>query len=89
MKKWILVNIGCIECGVSSDIVGVFTDKARADALANELLSTHGWREGGQNDFIVFEMPKLDTINDEYLPRTETAQERPIATETNVNEERT
>jgi hypothetical protein len=30
MQKWIVVNIGCIECGVSSNIVGVFTDKERA-----------------------------------------------------------
>ena len=64
--KWIVVNIGCIECGVSSNIVGVFTDKVRADDLAASLYDTHDWREGGQNTFEVFPMPEDDTVNPEY-----------------------
>jgi hypothetical protein len=63
---WILVNIGCIECHVSTAIVGVFSDKARAEALAETLYMTHGWREGGQNAFEVFEMPALDVVAHEY-----------------------
>ena len=66
MKKYIVVNIGCIECGVSSNIVGVFDDKDRADtvvAICNEI---YDWREGGQNSFEVFEMPELNVINPEY-----------------------
>jgi len=63
---WIVVNIGCIECGVSSNIVGVFTDKTRAHNLADSLYDSHGWREGGQNAFEVFPMPELDTMNPEY-----------------------
>jgi len=31
-----VMNIGCIECGVSSAVVGVFADKAKADAIAAE-----------------------------------------------------
>lgn len=84
MKKWILVNVGCIECGVSTNIVGVFTDKQRADDLANALHETHSWREGGQNSFEVFPMPRLDAVNDEYL--TLSAQDEPNATGCNVNE---
>lgn len=30
---WIVVNIGCIECGVSSDIVGVYATQAEAEAV--------------------------------------------------------
>lgn len=66
MTKWIVVNIGCIECGVSSNIVGVFTDKTKADNLADSLYDSHGWRDGGQNAFEVFPMPELDTMNPEY-----------------------
>ena len=65
---WIVVNIGCIECNVSSNIVGVFDDKNRADKLASDLLKTHEWRKGGQNSFEVFPMPPINTIADEYLP---------------------
>jgi hypothetical protein len=63
---WILVNIGCIECGVSSAIVGVFTDEARAEALAKRLEEKMHWREGGQNQFEVFKMPEPDIIAEEY-----------------------
>ena len=66
MNAWILVNIGCIECGVSSAIVGVFTDKERADALADELSTKYHWREMGQNNYEVFAMPTFDIVADEY-----------------------
>jgi len=67
MKKYILVNIGCIECGVSSNIVGVFDNEEKANKLAKEFDEKFGWREGGQNSFEVFEMPELNVINVEYL----------------------
>ena len=67
MAKYMVFNIGCIECGVSSNVVGLFTDKAKADELAHTLHDTHGWREGGQNAFRVFELPEQDgVITEEY-----------------------
>lgn len=63
---WIVVNIGCIECGVSSAIVGVFTDQVRAETIAEELGESHAWREGGQNEFVVFPMPPADQVAPEY-----------------------
>ena len=65
-KKYIVVNIGCIECGVSSNIVGVFDDKEKADAVAAICAAKYNWREGGQNSFEVFEMPELNVVNSEY-----------------------
>ena len=65
-KKYIVVNIGCIECGVSSNVVGVFADKKRADDVADACSEIYSWREGGQNDFEVFEMPEPEIINSEY-----------------------
>ena len=67
MKKYIVVNIGCIECKVSSKIVGVFDSKKKANKLAEDFGIKFNWREGGENHFKVFEMPKLNTINPEYL----------------------
>lgn len=64
---WIVVNIGCIECGVPSNIVGVFTSANDAEMLALELGETHAWREGGQNAFEVFPMPALNVVSSEYL----------------------
>ncbi len=65
--RYIVVNIGCIECGVSSNIVGIFDSKDRADTIAAQLDDTHAWREGGQNSFQVFVEPEVNTINEEYL----------------------
>jgi hypothetical protein len=64
--KYILVNIGCIECGVSSNIVGVFTDKLRAENIRNFLIEFHHWREGGDNHYFIFEMPQDNDIHAEY-----------------------
>lgn len=74
--KYLVFNIGCIECGVSSNIVGVFDDKEKANELANELQETHDWREGGQNNFQVFELPELNVINKEYLKPAKTIEDR-------------
>ena len=71
MKKYIVVNIGCIECGVSSNIVGVFDDDIKANEIAAKLNDTHEWREGGQNAYEVFPMPELNVINEEYLREVE------------------
>lgn len=67
MTKHLLFNIGCIECGVTSAIVGVFTDEAIAQAHADRLNGTHNWREGGQNYFEVFPLPEaLDVVAEGY-----------------------
>jgi hypothetical protein len=51
---YIVVNIGCIECGVSSDIVGVFDNKEAADEACAYCTERYKWRGGGQNEFEVF-----------------------------------
>ena len=63
---WIVVNIGCIECGVSSDIVGVYDNEDEAKAVAETLDDKASWREGGQNSFEVFSMPEVGVLNSEY-----------------------
>lgn len=56
MKRYLVMCIGCIECGVSSAVAGVFYDCAEADAFAEQMDSRHSWRQGGQNSFEVFEI---------------------------------
>ena len=66
---WLVMNIGCIECGVSSAIVGVFGDKEKAEAVAYECSEKYSWREGGQNAFKVFELPEPEIVAPEYIDR--------------------
>ena len=63
---WIVVNVGCIECRVSSNVVGVFTDEGEAQRTAEQLQGIFYWREGGENKFEVFPMPSLNKIHEEY-----------------------
>lgn len=69
--KYLVFNIGCIECGVSSNVVGVFEDEIEANKYANMLKESKdfSWREGGQNSYEVFPMPEDFFINDEYKIR--------------------
>lgn len=63
---WIVVNIGCIECGVSSNIVGMFPSEAEAKAIAEKCDDVFKWREGGHNSFEVFPMPEHGVIAEKY-----------------------
>lgn len=63
---YLVMNIGCIHCGVTSKIVGLFADKVRADAVAADCAKKHGWREGGQNEFEVHELPEPERVDAEY-----------------------
>lgn len=65
--QWIVINIGCIECGVSSAIVGIFADKGRAESVAEMCLYNHHWREDGQNDYIVLRLPEPEIVATEYV----------------------
>lgn len=67
---FLLFNIGCIECGVSSKVVGVFECREMAEETASRLDKSHSWREGGQNCFDVFELPETGVIDPEYAEPT-------------------
>jgi hypothetical protein len=63
---FLVINIGCIECGVSSNIVGLFETEEQANIIAEKCNNKYSWREGGQNNFEVFPLPELGIINSEY-----------------------
>lgn len=56
MTGWIVFNIGCIECGVSSNIVGIYATKEEAEKVVQSCKSTLKWREGGENHFQAFDL---------------------------------
>lgn len=64
---WLVFNVGCIECGVSSNVVGIFVHRGKADKIAKTLNEKHAWREGGQNSYEVFELNRVGDIAEEYL----------------------
>lgn len=58
MKKYMVFNVGCIECGVSSGVVGLYDTQEEADKVAATCQDKLHWRESGQNSFEVFDLEK-------------------------------
>jgi hypothetical protein len=73
MNRFLVFNIGCIECGVSSAVVGTYGTKEEADAVATACEMALAWREGGQNSFEVFDLEAPQA--DEY--RAAIAKDKP------------
>jgi len=57
---YILMDIGCIECGESSDLLGSFETLEKAHEV-QEKWESIGWR-GGQHSYEIFEL--TDDINE-------------------------
>lgn len=57
MKRYIVIDIGCIECGISSKAIGSYKTQEEADkACENVTEQTGNWRDGGQSSPEVFEI---------------------------------
>lgn len=65
---WVVVDIGCIECGVSSGIVGVFDTEEKARAQEERCNADGGlsWRDGGQHVFESFPLARINVVNRLY-----------------------
>lgn len=54
MKLFVVVDIGCIECGAGSAVLGVFTEEKRAQSVCDdhEQRQKNDWH--GQHSFEIF-----------------------------------
>lgn len=56
-QVWVVIDVGCHECGVDSEAVGIYATEAEAKVAADARdKETNGWRDGGQTYCVVFEM---------------------------------
>ena len=58
MSKYIVVDIGCIECGEPSCILGIFTDKEKAYKVRDKYKEIQSNYWSGQHYFEVYEVSK-------------------------------
>lgn len=64
---YVAVDIGCIECGEPSNVIGIFTNKEQAKAICEEYKRRYDEHHSGQHEFEIFEVPKInEIINIEY-----------------------
>jgi len=54
MDKFLTMDIGCLECGEESEVLGIFNTKEEAEAKCAEMEAL-GWR-GGQHSYQIFEI---------------------------------
>ena len=76
-KLYILVDIGCIECGEESNVLGIYTDKQRAEGMKAFIEEKYD-KEGkaiGTHYFKIFEKYESD-INKTILPYYVELEER-------------
>ena len=60
MKYYVAVDIGCIECGEESDVLGIFTTKKQAQKELNKASKAQQINWTGQHHFKMFEVKKLN-----------------------------
>ena len=64
--KYVVVDIGCIECGEPSSVLGIFADKEKAREIMKkcEEYQEKNWR--GQHYFKIYEVDKENELIDKY-----------------------
>ena len=56
-KVWVVIDVGCYECGVDSEPVAIYSTEVDAESAADECNKRTGkWRDGGQTIARIFEM---------------------------------
>lgn len=67
MKYYVLVDIGCIECGEESAVIGIYTNKKKAQRIKREYEKRQRENWYGQHYFEIFEIDEIDkTYKVEY-----------------------
>lgn len=60
-KLYVVIDVGCHECGVDSEVVGTYRTPQTAEKAAQKRSAETGdWREGGQSIPQVFEITPND-----------------------------
>lgn len=61
-KLFVAVDIGCIECGEESAVLGVFTSEEKAVEVLKEHYVRQEEHWHGQHSFEVFEVDGVDVV---------------------------
>lgn len=75
MKLYVVIDVGCHECGVSSEVIGAYWDQSAATAARLKRRAETGqWRDGGQSIPEVFEVEVPAVTGEEWRERAERAE---------------
>lgn len=65
-RRWLLMDIGCLECGEPSRVVGVFSNESAATQLQERLTAGDIVKKNGQHRFVVFQLPATGHVSSRY-----------------------
>ena len=72
--KYVVVDIGCIECGEPSGVLGIFTNEEEAEKVAEKYAEIQSNNWSGQHHFEIFEVKEenIELYNEKtYLKHLE------------------
>ncbi len=61
-KFYVAVDIGCIECGEESFVLGVFTNETKAKEVLDEHRDRQAKHWRGQHSFELHEIDEINTV---------------------------
>lgn len=64
-KRWLAFDVGCIECGEASGVIGVYLTKAAAEVAADRVREAQDEDWHGQHSMDVYEITIPDGASDE------------------------
>lgn len=59
--RWLAFDIGCIECGEGSDVIGLYETEEAATAACDDARKTQGEDWNGQHHMEVFDLDAVNT----------------------------
>jgi hypothetical protein len=62
MHYYVVLDLGCAECGESSNILGIFTSIEQAKKAVNEYKEKNRLDEYSDHEFFIYKIDQLDKI---------------------------
>ncbi len=64
---YVVLDIGCSECGESSNLVGIFTSKERAIQAKKQYMKDHHLEDNSDHEIFIYKIDEIDKIyNNSY-----------------------
>lgn len=59
---YVVLDLGCAECGESSNILGIYTTKEKAKKAMAEYKEIHRLDDDSTHEFFIYEIDEIDKI---------------------------
>ena len=63
IKRYMAFQIGCLECGEQSEILGLYDDAASAQSECQRASEAHKKDWDGQRDFVVYDLETKEEVD--------------------------